>query len=155
MWVVENVIIIKPIKHRSHYYWCNFNFEANPKKIDRKVWKSQIQPLQEKTGFDLSGYKGINKLKLLRNCVEPEEGLFIFESALRNLSPTSHTLNPTDSIPTGEFNMGDKVSATPTPKLHAKSETHATSHHPNIKSNLNGGLHRHESETKSGFNLTR
>jgi len=97
LWVVENVIsyyepIIKPIKHRSHYYWCNFSFESNPKKIDRKVWKSQIQPLQKKTGFDLSGYKGINKLKLLRNCVEPEEGLFIFESALRNLSPTSHTL---------------------------------------------------------------
>jgi len=97
LWVVENVIsyydpLIEPKKHRSHYYWCNFDFEANPKKIDRKVWKSQIKPLQEKTGFDLSGHKGINKLKLLRNCVEPEEGLFIFESALRNSSPTPHTL---------------------------------------------------------------
>ena len=59
LWVVENVIsyyepIIKPIKHRSHYYWCNFNFEANPKKIDRKVWKSQIQPLKINTNGFLS-----------------------------------------------------------------------------------------------------
>ncbi len=88
-WVVENVIsyyepLIKPIKHKSHYYWCNFKINNDEKKINRKVWKSQIKPLQEKSGFDLSGYKGINKLKLLRNCVEPGAGLEIFNDALTN-----------------------------------------------------------------------
>jgi len=54
------------------------------------------------------------------------------QQVLSNLSATPRTLNPTDSIPTGEFNMGLEVSATPTPKL---SPTEITSPNPNIKLN--------------------
>lgn len=38
------------------------------------------------------------------------------QQTLSNLSATPRTLNPTDSIPTGEFNMGLEVTATPSPK---------------------------------------
>lgn len=36
----------------------------------------------KKLGFDLSKYTGIDKEKVLNNCVAPEIGLAIFESAL-------------------------------------------------------------------------
>jgi hypothetical protein len=36
----------------------------------------------EKLGFDLSKYRGINKEKVLNNCVAPEIGLAIFNSAM-------------------------------------------------------------------------
>ena len=51
------------------------------------------------------------------------------------LSDKTSTLPNGNSDKSEEFNMGDKVTATPTPK----SPT-ATSHHPNIKSNSDGGL---------------
>ena len=87
-WVVENVVsyyepLIKPYEYKSHFYWANFIISGS-KKINRKVWKSQIQPLEIKNGFDLSRYKGIDKLKLLRNCVEPDAGLYIFNCAFKS-----------------------------------------------------------------------
>lgn len=36
----------------------------------------------KKLGFDLSKYTGIDKEKVLNNCVAPEIGLAIFQSAL-------------------------------------------------------------------------
>ena len=38
--------------------------------------------MQNKLGIDLSKYKGINKTLALRNCVEPEAGLHIFNLAM-------------------------------------------------------------------------
>lgn len=69
---------------------------------------------------------------------------------LRNLSPPVQTSNSgslTSDKPKG-FNMGDKVSATPTPKCPTD-----TSHHPNIKlnsvPNLLGGVQLNKMEDKN------
>ena len=43
-----------------------------------------VDVLQQRKGFDLSKYKGIDKIKALRNCVEPETGLHILDCA-RNI----------------------------------------------------------------------
>jgi len=59
------------------------------------------------------------------------------QKVLSNLSPpvqTSNSTSLTSDKPKG-FNMGDKVSATPTPK-----DASHPSHHPNIKRNLKRGL---------------
>lgn len=86
LFCVENVIsyyepLVKPIRHESHYYWSNFNIENNRRNIDRKVWKSRIGELEIKLGINLKGYKGVKKLKLLRNCTEPKAGLHILNCA--------------------------------------------------------------------------
>ena len=91
-WVVENVIsyyepLINSHIYKSHYYWSNFIIDGK-KRTDRKVWKSEILPLQKKAGFDLSKYKGIEKLKILRNCVEPADGLYIFNCAFKEKQQT-------------------------------------------------------------------
>lgn len=84
-YVVENVIsfyepLIKPITLHRHYVWANFPI------VDKKfeVLQTASRPkerefLQEKFGFDLSKYTGIDKRNVLRNAVVPEMGLHIFE----------------------------------------------------------------------------
>tara|TARA_Y100000310_G_C20580918_1_gene762919 strand:+ start:696 stop:1310 length:615 start_codon:yes stop_codon:yes gene_type:complete len=83
-WVVENVIgwydpLIKPYVYREHYYWSNF-YIGGEKKATR-YHESTIDVLQDKLGISLEKYKGINKILALRNCVEPEAGLYIFNQA--------------------------------------------------------------------------
>lgn len=90
---VENVVsyyepLIKPQLSGRHYFWANFNI---PKGLDHvkigrmgKLKAGQIGDDRHKLnalGFDLSKYKGFQKEKLLRNCVTPEIGLAIYESA--------------------------------------------------------------------------
>ena len=86
-WVVENVIgwyepLIKPKQVGNHYYWTNFpltNIESESRCHDGK-----IEELEKRKGFDLSNYSiGIDKKLLLRNCVEPNEALHIFEMAFK------------------------------------------------------------------------
>lgn len=83
-WLVENVVpyyepLIKPSKiiHR-HCFWSNF--EIADKEFENlgtcKVAKER-EFLQEKFGFNLDKYKGVDKRQLLRNCVVPELGLHI------------------------------------------------------------------------------
>jgi DNA (cytosine-5)-methyltransferase 1 len=91
---VENVVsyydpLIKPQVSGRHYFWANFKI---PVKLDHvkigrmgKLKEGQRGDDRHKLtalGFDLSKYKGFHKEKLLRNCVTPEIGLAIFESAL-------------------------------------------------------------------------
>ena len=38
--------------------------------------------MQKKIGIDISKYKGINKTLALRNCVNPEDGLHIYNLAM-------------------------------------------------------------------------
>jgi DNA (cytosine-5)-methyltransferase 1 len=85
-WVVENVIswydpLIKPFIFRQHYYWSNFVIDG--KENASRCHNAGNEALQELKGFDLSRFKGIDKTKALRNCVEPEAGLFIFNSAFK------------------------------------------------------------------------
>lgn len=81
---VENVIswydpLIQPKKIADHYYWTNFPItQVN---VEGRKHEGSIEELQERKGFDLSKYSGIDKIKLLRNCVEPEVGLHILNQA--------------------------------------------------------------------------
>ena len=101
--IIENVksyyppLVVPQISGR-HYFWANFkvpmlNFEKqigrmNGKKTDLGG-KNQSQLRtnnHEKLGFDLSKYNGIDKEKVLNNCVAPEIGLAIFNSAMNIIS---------------------------------------------------------------------
>lgn len=85
-WIVENVIswynpLIKPIKIGRHYYWSNFNIPVIA--VDDSDINGSIEYREQKYGFDLSGYIGIDRNKILNNCVEPEIGKYIIECAIR------------------------------------------------------------------------
>lgn len=85
-WVVENVIswydpLITPFVFRNHYYWANFVISG--KKNGFRGHNEKIISLEKIKGFDLSKYSGIDKNKILRNCVEPEAALTIFNSAYK------------------------------------------------------------------------
>jgi|TARA_Y100000310_G_scaffold152812_1_gene152253 DNA (cytosine-5)-methyltransferase 1 len=93
-WVVENVIsfynpLIKPMQVGKHYYWCNFplNNIHNPKGRGMGA-DENLQDLYKLKGFDLTNFKGIDKMKTIRNCVEPEEALHIFKMAFKEPQTT-------------------------------------------------------------------
>jgi DNA (cytosine-5)-methyltransferase 1 len=96
---IENVIsyyepMFNPQLSGRHYFWANFRiplmkFEKqigrmNGKKADLggKIQAELRTNNHKKLGFDLSKYDHKDKEKLLNNCVAPEIGLAIFESAL-------------------------------------------------------------------------
>jgi len=88
-WVVENVVsyykpLIRPYWYQSHYYWSNFIIPQAKKKCFRGH-DASIETLQELKGFNVSSYKlvSIDKKKLLRNCVEPKAGLYVFNCAFK------------------------------------------------------------------------
>lgn len=79
---VENVMawydpLIQPQEFSKHWFWANFLIR--PIAIDSRNHDGNVASLQETKGFDLSKYKGIDKNKALRNCVEPETGKRILE----------------------------------------------------------------------------
>ncbi len=83
---VENVIswykpLIQPQEFAMHYFWVNFFI--NPIKIKTRGHEATNEMRQDIKGFNLDKYKGIDKQKILRNCVEPETGLHIFQEAFR------------------------------------------------------------------------
>ena len=89
-WVVENVIgyyepLIKPIILHRHYIWSNFdiNNKIFPELKTCKIEKER-EFLQKQFEFNLDKYTGIDKRKLLRNCVVPEMGLHILQCANLN-----------------------------------------------------------------------
>jgi len=91
-YVIENVKsyydpLIKPQESGRHYFWANFRipFLKIEKQIGRMNGKGRNVARAnnlDKLGFDLSKYEHPDKDKLLRNCVAPEIGLAIFESAM-------------------------------------------------------------------------
>lgn len=84
-YVVENVIsyydpLIRPRKLAEHYFWTNFPIREIKRK-SRGHFEG-INNLEIIKGFNLDKYTGIDKNKILRNCVEPETGLHILNEAL-------------------------------------------------------------------------
>lgn len=85
-WIVENVnpyykpLIEPTVKLQRHLFWSNFPIEYKYFKKDN-IRSAQIPQLSEKHGFDLSNYKIKNKRQVLRNCVAPELGLYIFNQS--------------------------------------------------------------------------
>lgn len=98
-WVVENVMayykpLIAPKVVGRHWYWSNFhiaNKKVKPSGISQQSKKYckfptrsfQATHFEKLYGFDLSKYSGIDKIKTLRNCVEPEVGLHIFNYSMK------------------------------------------------------------------------
>lgn len=85
-WCIENVIsfyppLIPPQEIAKHYFWTNFFIR--PKDIKTRNHGSIIAEKEKAKGFNLSTYVGIDKEKTLRNCVEPETGLHIFNEAFK------------------------------------------------------------------------
>jgi len=82
--------LIKPQKSGRHCFWANFTIP----KLKSEGSIGRMGPVKSlggkrgegqnhhKLGFDLTGKSYPNKTKLLNNCVVPEIGLSIFESAL-------------------------------------------------------------------------
>ena len=98
-YIIENVKsyyepLIKPQISGRHYFWANFKipmlkFEkqigrmnGTKKTLGGKIQDELRATNHKKLGFDLSKYTNIDKSKVLNNCVAPEIGLAIFESAL-------------------------------------------------------------------------
>ena len=95
-WVVENVAsyykpLIKPFVAGRHYFWANFyvpNFGKENQAIHNEIVGSDII-----YGFDLNKYDFHDKRKLLRNCVNPELGLHVFECATKGKQAKLGDLN--------------------------------------------------------------
>lgn len=86
-WVVENVVpYYKPLIQPSmfignHYYWSNkFFLDCGVDKF--RNHNGSVDSLQSHKKIDLSKYRfeGITKEQVLRNMVEPDAGLYIFDS---------------------------------------------------------------------------
>ena len=85
--VVENVIgyyepLIKPKKIGRHYYWANFILNDKKCKAE-KIEKGNVKELSKFSGFNIDKYKNIDKRVVLRNCVNPEVALEIFNFAFK------------------------------------------------------------------------
>jgi DNA (cytosine-5)-methyltransferase 1 len=86
-WVIENVIpyyepLVKPtIELERHLFWTNFNINKwEFGKGGRK--HNAVKPNDNLYGYDLSKYEiKHDKVKILRNMVDPELGLYILDCA--------------------------------------------------------------------------
>jgi len=85
IWVVENVKpyykpLIEPTTILArHLFWSNL--EISQREFDKdKLRSAQIKDLQDKYSIDLTKYKLKNKRQILRNCVDPDVGLHIFNA---------------------------------------------------------------------------
>lgn len=88
-WVVENVIpyyqpLIAPtFQLQRHYFWSNRSVPKADFAPDN-IRKANIAQHQNRLGIDLSSYQIRNKAQILRNCVAPEVGKYIFDNFLIN-----------------------------------------------------------------------
>lgn len=91
-WVVENVVsyydplILPSATINRHYFWSNFEIPLTDIKHKTKGLfngrGNEVKKFQDVLGIDLSNsyLPGINKKRqVLRNCVQPEIGKYIFE----------------------------------------------------------------------------
>lgn len=84
-WVVENVIpFYKPLIQPSftiqrHHFWSNKFIFSNHFKCDRIQSSNTFK--EKNYGINLKKYRfqGIEKRQVLRNCVKPELGLYVFQ----------------------------------------------------------------------------
>lgn len=87
-WVVENVKpyynpLIKPSAVlQRHCFWSNFPIDSLNFQKDM-LRSAQIEDLQKHTGIKIDNYSLSNKRQILRNCVFPELGQWVFQQAQR------------------------------------------------------------------------
>jgi DNA (cytosine-5)-methyltransferase 1 len=87
-WIIENVkpyydpFLLPDCKMGKHLFWSNFSINDRFFFNHPSCREEGVKELQETHGFDLSGKKvSSRKVQILRNCVNPELGLYIFEQA--------------------------------------------------------------------------
>jgi DNA (cytosine-5)-methyltransferase 1 len=90
-WVIENVkpyyepLIPPTFKSDRHYFWSS-DFILVPETVRTFTnVKDKNKKMEKIFGFDLSSYKIKSNLKrkILRNCVKPEIGKYIFEQIMK------------------------------------------------------------------------
>jgi hypothetical protein len=79
--------LIAPQKVARHYFWANF-FISKFEQVSMQIRKNRTKELSAMHGFDLSDYDVKDKVKILRNCVSPEVGRHVLESAFNNPQKT-------------------------------------------------------------------
>ena len=89
LYCVENVIsyydpLIKPQEIGRHYFWSNFLIREKSFGPSYTRKNSGYKELQNKLGFTLDNYSYPDKRGLLRNCVDPDLGALILDSARGN-----------------------------------------------------------------------
>lgn len=80
---VENVVpYYKPLipaqKRDRHLFWANFSISEMP--VEPSKMNGSYKELQKTLGIDLTPYKGVDKRKLIRNCVMPNVGKRILDN---------------------------------------------------------------------------
>lgn len=85
---IENVIsyyepLYPPQEVDNHYFWTNFFIGDFPKGCREHY--GTIEKLSDIKQFDIKKYSGIDKRKILRNCVNPYLGLHIFNESKKGL----------------------------------------------------------------------
>lgn len=90
-WIVENVNsyykpLIEPILLHRHYVWSNFGIsdKSFPELRTCKI-KNEREFLQKQFDINIDRYTGIDKRKLLRNCVVPEMGKHILDCVVNKI----------------------------------------------------------------------
>lgn len=87
LWAVENVkpyytVLIEPdAALQRHLFWSNFQIPESEGQAVIKIRHAQIPELEESLGFCLKGSNIQNKRQVLRNCVDPQLGLHILNTA--------------------------------------------------------------------------
>ncbi|WP_163397382.1 DNA cytosine methyltransferase [Flavobacterium fluviatile] len=87
LWAVENVkpyytVLIEPdAALQRHLFWSNFQIPESEGQAIIKIRHAQIPELEESLGFCLKGCNISNKRQVLRNCVDPNLGLHILNTA--------------------------------------------------------------------------
>lgn len=90
-WVIENVkpyydpLIPPTFKVDRHYFWSSDFILVPETKRSFTSIKDKNKEMERLLGFDLSPYKIESKLKrkILRNCVKPEIGKYLFEQIMK------------------------------------------------------------------------
>lgn len=96
-WVVENTFsfyepLVKPQHVGNHFFWSNFPI-VDYKIKDRNHRSGNVESLQKRKKLSLDDYDIINKRQILRNCVEPELGLHIFNLSKKEKINVDEWLN--------------------------------------------------------------
>lgn len=108
-WCVENVIsyydpLIEPYESSSHFYWSNFHIPFK-KKTTRNIIKfkgtecenveKSIEIKEKEFGINLKSLNITKSLheKVLNNCVQPSQGLMIFNMAFKTKQQTFNDLS--------------------------------------------------------------
>jgi DNA (cytosine-5)-methyltransferase 1 len=92
-WIVENVEsyyepLIRPYHVSRHFFWSNVPINNKDGFQALAIKSSEVKDLERLHEFDLSHYKYKEKRKILRNCVEPKLGKYIFDSVFRSKQVT-------------------------------------------------------------------